>query len=342
MRSFFNNRSNFTRYAWFVLAFLLFVILWGAFVRATGSGAGCGSHWPLCNGVVIPREPAVETLIELTHRVTSALSGVLVLILMGWAFRLFPRGHIVRKAAVFSTFFIITEGLVGAGLVLFEWVAHNQSVARAISMAVHLVNTFLLLAAVSLTAWWAGGSTGGDDNLTMPWRGQGRAGRLFLGGLALLVLLGASGAVTALGDTLFPAGSLSEGISQDFLPTAHFLVRLRVYHPIIAIVTSIYLWLAAPAIANARPGIGAFFFSQAIRVLVAVQLLAGVVNILLNVPVWMQLVHLLLADLLWIAVVLLGAAALSQPVEAAVQPALAVEATDDLVLGNADRASTSG
>lgn len=326
MRAFFNSRNNFTRYAWFVLAFLLFVILWGAFVRATGSGAGCGSHWPLCNGVVVPREPAVETLIELTHRLTSAFSGVLVLILLGWAFRLFPRGHIVRKAAVFSTIFIITEGLVGAGLVLFEWVADNQSVARAVSMAVHLVNTFLLLGAVSLTAWWAGAATGaGAADYTVHLRGQGREGRLVLGALALLVLLGASGAVTALGDTLFPAGSLSEGISQDFLPTAHFLVRLRVYHPIIAVITAAYLWFAAPAVANARPGIGSLFFSQAIRVLVIVQLLAGVVNILLNVPVWMQLVHLLLADLLWIAVVLLGAAALSRPVPAA-RPAVATPA----------------
>src|SRR5690606_34080466 len=204
MRSFFNNRTNFTRYAWFVLAFLLFVILWGAFVRATGSGAGCGSHWPLCNGVVIPREPAVETLIELAHRVTSALSGVLVLILLGWAFRLFPRGHIVRKAAVLSTLFIITEGLVGAGLVLFEWVAHNQSVARAISMAVHLVNTFLLLAAVSLTAWWSGAK----DEMAFRIRGTGATGRWFAGALVLLVVLGASGAVTALGDTLFPSGTL--------------------------------------------------------------------------------------------------------------------------------------
>lgn len=331
MRTFFNSRINFTRYAWFVLAFLLFVILWGVFVRATGSGAGCGSHWPLCNGVVVPREPAVETLIELTHRVTSALSGVLVLILSGWAFRLFPRGHIVRKAAVFSTIFIITEGLVGAGLVLFEWVADNQSIARAVSMAVHLINTFLLLAAVALTAWWAGATTGAGgaihDNYTVQLRGQGRVGWLVIGAAGLLGLLGVSGAVTALGDTLFPAGSLSEGISQDFLPTAHFLVRLRVYHPIIAVITAAYLWFGAQAIANARPGIGSLFFSQAIRILVIIQLLAGVVNILLNVPVWMQLVHLLLADLLWIAVVLLGAAALSRPVTTA-RPATVTLASD--------------
>ena len=310
------SQANFARYAWFVLTFLILVILWGAFVRATGSGAGCGSHWPLCNGVVVPREPRIETLIELTHRVTSALSGVLVLAMLFWAFRLFPKGHIVRKAAAWSTVFIITEGLVGAGLVLFEWVAHNQSVGRAVSMAVHLVNTFLLLAAVALTAWWAG--AGSDYRLRL--RGHGRVGWLIGGGVALLLILGVSGAITALGDTLFPSGTLSEGIAADFEATAHFLVRLRLYHPVIAVFTGLYLWLAAPIIARERPGIGPLFFSNAVRILVIVQLAAGVVNILLNVPVWMQLVHLLLADLMWIAVVLLGASALAEPVTAA-QPA---------------------
>lgn len=310
------SQANFARYAWFVLTFLILVILWGAFVRATGSGAGCGSHWPLCNGVVVPREPRIETLIELTHRVTSALSGVLVLAMLFWAFRLFPKGHIVRKAAAWSTVFIITEGLVGAGLVLFEWVAHNQSVGRAISMAVHLVNTFLLLAAVALTAWWAG--AGSDYRLRL--RGHGRVGWLIGGGVALLLILGVSGAITALGDTLFPSGTLSEGIAADFEATAHFLVRLRLYHPVIAVFTGLYLWLAAPIIARERPGIGPLFFSNAVRILVIVQLAAGVVNILLNVPVWMQLVHLLLADLMWIVVVLLGVSALAEPVTAA-QPA---------------------
>lgn len=314
MRTFLNSKSNFTRFAWFILFYLLLVILWGAFVRATGSGAGCGSHWPLCNGVVVPREAQVETLIEFTHRVTSTFSGILVLVMLWWAFRLYPKGHIVRKAAAWSTIFIITEGLVGAGLVLFEWVADNESVGRAVSIAVHLINTFFLLAAVTLTAWWSG-SVGaeGSGNFSLRLRGQGRIGWMITGGLAMLLILGASGAITALGDTLFPSGTLREGIGQDFLPTAHFLVRLRIYHPILAVFTGVYLFMTAPIIARARPGIGALAFSKAVKVLVILQLIAGVVNILLNVPIWMQLVHLLLADLLWIAVVLLGAATLSQP-----------------------------
>jgi heme A synthase len=310
MGTFFRSRHNFTRYAWFVLGFLILVILWGAVVRATGSGAGCGNHWPRCNGVVIPREPEIETIIELTHRLTSAFSGVLVLGMMVWAFRLFPKRHMVRKGAVLSTFFIITEGLVGAGLVLFELVAHNASLSRAVVMALHLVNTFLLLAVVALTAWWAGGGA------PVQLRGQGKVGRLVIVGLFLLLILGASGAVTALGDTLFPAGSLIEGISQDFMPTAHFLIRLRVYHPIIGIITGIYLFLAGTALERERPGVQTLILSRAVKIIVVTQLLAGLINLLLLAPVWMQIIHLLLADLLWIAAILLGAVVLSQ--EAAV------------------------
>lgn len=317
MGTFFRNQRNFTRFAWFTLAFLIFVVLWGAFVRATGSGAGCGSHWPLCNGVVIPRAVRTETLIEFTHRITSGLSGLFVLALWLWAFRLYPKGHIVRKGATFSLLFIITESLLGAGLVLFEWVAYNASVERAISMALHLVNTYLLLGAVTLTAWWASQTLAGR-NTTLRLRGQGKVGWLVGGGLLLLLFLGVSGAITALGDTLFPAGTLSEGISQDFLPTAHFLVRLRIYHPLVAIVTGVYLVLASRAIAAERPGEATRRLARVLLVVVAVQLVAGFVNIRLLVPVWMQIVHLLLADVMWIAAVLLGATVLSQ--EAAVEP----------------------
>ena len=56
------------RFAWGLLAYNVAVILWGAVVRATSSGAGCGDHWPLCNGVVLQSNPRLATLIELAHR----------------------------------------------------------------------------------------------------------------------------------------------------------------------------------------------------------------------------------------------------------------------------------
>src|SRR5215467_12703113 len=63
-------------FAWGVLAYNVAVIAWGAFVRASGSGAGCGRHWPLCNGEVVPRPTSVATVIEATHRATSGLALV--------------------------------------------------------------------------------------------------------------------------------------------------------------------------------------------------------------------------------------------------------------------------
>lgn len=293
-------------YAWAVLGFNLLVILWGAYVRASGSGAGCGSHWPLCNGEVVPRERATETLIELTHRTTSGIALLLVFGLAVWALRGFARKHPARLGAVLSVIFIIIEALIGAGLVLFGFVADNDSIGRAVYLSIHLVNTFLLLAALALTAWWASG--GGALRL----RGQGRLSLLLGAGLLGTLLLGVSGAVTALGDTLFPGGSLASGLRDDFSPTAHILIRLRVLHPTIAVLVSALLIYGARFVAASRPGQVTKRLSWALMIMVVVELLAGLINLLLLAPIPMQIVHLLLADMLWIFLVLLTAAALAE------------------------------
>ncbi|HLQ23560.1 MAG TPA: COX15/CtaA family protein, partial [Gemmatimonadales bacterium] len=144
--------SGFAKYAWGVLAANVAVVLWGAFVRASGSGAGCGSHWPLCQGVVIPADPATATLIELAHRVTSGTALLLVAGLFVWSRRVAPRGSVVRRGAALSLVFMLGEALLGAGLVLFALVAHNDSLTRAFSLGAHLLNTFLLLGSLALTA----------------------------------------------------------------------------------------------------------------------------------------------------------------------------------------------
>src|SRR5512136_1928461 len=143
-----------TRFAWLVLAWNVAVILWGAFVRASGSGAGCGAHWPLCNGEVVPRAPALETMVEFMHRATSGIALLLVVALAAWVFRARPKGHPARRAAGASVVFILVEAAVGAALVLFGLVAENDSVARALFMAGHLANTFVLLACLTLAAHW--------------------------------------------------------------------------------------------------------------------------------------------------------------------------------------------
>lgn len=298
---------RFRNYAWGVLAYTLLVILWGAYVRATGSGAGCGRHWPTCNGAVIPREPQIETIIEFTHRLTSGFAGILVIVLLLWAFRAYTKGHPVRKSSVFSFIFIITEGAVGAGLVLLELVAHNDSVARAYWMAAHLANTFLLLGALTLTAWWAATMAPTIKGRALHLREQGRSLWLLALALLFIMIVSAAGAVTALGDTLFPAGTLAEGVARDFSPTAHFLERLRVWHPLLAILTAIYIFTTLGLVVEGHSGGMVKRFTRLVQLLVAGQIAAGFINLLLLAPIWMQLVHLFLADGVWIGLVLLTA-----------------------------------
>jgi heme A synthase len=298
--------NRFAIYAWGIVAWNLLVILWGAFVRASGSGAGCGSHWPLCNGEVLPDASQVHTLIEFTHRLMSGLTLLLVIALAVWAFRAYPKRHAVRLGATFSTVFIFTEALIGAGLVLFRLVADDASVFRAVSMSVHLINTFVLLAFLTLTAWWASG--GPVLNL----RGRGAIAWLCALSLLVTLVLAVSGAVAALGDTLFPVSSLASGIQQDFSSTAHLFVRLRVLHPLLAVADACLVLLVAVVAGLRRPRLWVRRCALLLVVLIVVQLGAGLLNLALLAPVWLQLLHLLLADMVWLALVLLTASALAE------------------------------
>lgn len=292
-------RKTFARYAVAVLGYNLLVILWGAYVRATGSGAGCGNHWPLCNGVVVPHAPAVNTLIEFTHRLMSGLDVVAVGVLVVWAFRAFPRGHRVRLGATLSAIFLFTEALIGAALVKLEQVAQDASVGRAYSLSGHLINTLTLLACLTLTVWWSRHDTA--------FHFRSRAAGLAIPALLLFVLVGVSGAIAALGDTLFPAHSLAEGFRQDFNPAASFFLRLRLFHPILAVTTGAWLVL-----------FGALYRRWVLLALVAAQITAGAVNLLWLAPIGMQMLHLLLADLLWIALVVAVASQLQRSASAKV------------------------
>ncbi|MGD9762188.1 MAG: COX15/CtaA family protein [Candidatus Binatia bacterium] len=299
------GRTAYTRYAWGVLAFTLLVILWGAFVRATGSGAGCGNHWPLCNGEVVPRAPALQTLIELGHRTTSGLALLLIAGLVVGAWRGYPRGHPVRWGAALSAVLIVSEALIGAGLVLLEHVAEDTSVARGYWVAGHLVNTFLLVAALSVTAWWASG--GGAPRI----RGRAPLAGALLAVSAGVLLLGVSGAITALGDTLFPTATLAEGKAMTFSETAHVFVRLRVWHPALAVAIGLAVLLVAGYATRQRPLPAVRRCATALAALWAVQLVLGAANVYLLAPISLQLAHLLVSDLIWIALVLLSASALS-------------------------------
>jgi heme A synthase len=298
--------SRLARFAWAVLAYNVAVIVWGAYVRATGSGAGCGAHWPLCNGEILPRAPRIATLIELSHRLTSGLALVTVVALAIWTWRACRRGHPARTGAALSLFFMLTEAAVGAGLVLFQLVADNASAARAMFLAVHLINTFTLLACLTLTAWWLSG--GAPVHIG---QNPGRAATLGLlcGGV---LLASTSGAVAALGDTLFPVSSLTDALWADLSASSHVLIRLRILHPVFAATTAVAIVMTARRLA-AGSGPVAMRLAGAVSALAGLQLLLGALNVLLLAPVVMQLLHLLVADLVWIALILLGASVLARP-----------------------------
>ena len=293
--------SRFAKYTWITLVTNFGVILWGAFVRATGSGAGCGEHWPTCNGEVIPRPEAIETMIEFTHRLTSGVALIMTVALVVWAVRLFERGHRVRKAAWTTLGFMLAEAALGAGLVLFGLVADDDSVARALVMCMHLLNTLFLLGAMALTGWWADrpGKLSFDD-------GPVRAIAL---GFAGLFLVGVSGAIAALGDTLFPSASLIEGFYADLDPSSHFLIRLRGYHPVFAIAVSVGLFSLAKRL---RHDPRTTRLATALMVLLGLQLAIGFINLGLLAPVPLQLIHLLMADIVWVVFVLLSATTLER------------------------------
>ena len=297
------------RFAWAVLAYFIATILWGAVVRATGSGAGCGDHWPLCNGTVMQQSPTIQTVIEFTHRLTAALDLILLLGLMVWTWRKTVSGHMARWAAGASIFFTLTEGLIGALLVKMGLTAQSQSPLRAPMLALHLSNTLLLVAALAMTAHLLGRSLGfrwKDVHVSSP------VGTTI--GMIAVMVVGVTGSMAALGDTLFPASTLAESMHQDFAAESSWLLRWRWTHPSIAIIASIFMiWLLIRAVRRGSAWDNRKL-SALVVALLALQYVLGALDVYLLAPVWMQIVHLLGADVLWSALVVLTARLTLSPV----------------------------
>jgi heme A synthase len=298
--------DRFAKFTWFVLAFNILVILWGVFLRASKSGDGCGRHWLTCHGEMIPSAPELKTVIEFSHRITSAIAFILVAILLRWTFKKFARGEPIRKTALLSFVFIITEAAVGAGLVLTGNTAETLSASRPFWMAGHLINTFILLAFLTLTARYASGGA----------RLRFDVGKKFLVALSLaalgILVIGLTGSIAALANMLFPSATLAEGVAKDFSPTSNILLRLRLLHPVTAILFSVFVifmtgWMTKSA-GKARAVVK---WSNVVSVLFLMQLAFGTATLYLLAPIVMQLGHLLLADAIWISFVLFAAAFLS-------------------------------
>lgn len=298
------------RFSWAVLVYFIAVIMWGGLVRATSSGAGCGNHWPLCNGIVIQHAPRVDTIIELTHRITSGISFFLAVGLLVWTFAGTVRGHLARAAAVASVSFTLIEAILGAFLVKLGLTAQSQSPLRAPYLALHLTNTLLLLAALTLTAHFLSRERGylwSNIHLVTPVRASV--------GVIVLLLVGVTGSLAALGDTLFPATSLGSALAQDFSAGSGWLVRWRWTHPTVAFLASIFLiWLLVRA-AQRSAAWDNRVVSAVVLLLLAAQYILGVLDVVLLAPVWLQVAHLLGADALWAALVVLTARLTLQPAD---------------------------
>lgn len=280
-------------YAAVVLGFMVLVILEGAIVRATGSGAGCGNHWPLCNGDFFPHHPRLATIIEYTHRSLTAVLTTLIAILIVWVLRACPRGDRARRAVAWSGVLLITEALLGAVLVKGGYVEGNTSNARVFVQCIHFTNTMLLVAALSLTWWWLRERTRPAATPALPVRADTRS----IAWLALgaTIVVGATGSVAALADTLFPSPTLGAALAQDFAAAAPLMVRMRWLHPAAALTALAFaVWLSLRLRSSA---------ARWVLALIAVQFVLGAADVLLLAPVWMQVLHLLGADLYWIALV---------------------------------------
>jgi cytochrome c oxidase assembly protein subunit 15 len=297
--------SQVRRFAWAALYWNVAVVLWGAYVRATGSGAGCGNRWPLC-GDVVGANAKGQTIVEFTHRITSVASLLVVTGLVVWCWRVTKKGDWARYSAVLAAVFLANEALLGAALVLLKHVGNDQSAGRILFLTLHFGNTLLLLATLSLTAVWL---SNGSMSFTIIGRWQ-VVGSIGLGLLTTMVT-GITGAVAALADTLFPATSLPWSLAQDFSSGAPALVRVRLLHPAVATVAACYvLWVIW------RSSTGRNRFSRsaiALIILLFVQVVIGMTNVLFLAPVWIQIAHLFAADALWILLVLASADLVLEP-----------------------------
>lgn len=288
------------RFAWATLAYNVAVILWGAYVRVTGSGAGCGNHWPLCNGDVVPQNAQTQTLIEFAHRITSGLSLIAVFTLLAWCWRKTTKGDWPRYAAAAAAILLLNEAFLGAGLVLFNYVAKDQSAGRGVFLSLHFGNTLLLLASLALTADWLSRGELRLQVAAKPWQVV-----VISVGLLAVVSVGITGALAALGDTLFPAASLRSSLAQDFSASSHILLRLRLLHPFAAVAAALYiLWIFVTSpVRPVRSRRKVVFLLSTLFV----QLGLGALNVVLLAPAWLQILHLLTAEMFWITLVLVSA-----------------------------------
>ncbi len=267
-------------------------------MRFSGSGDGCGEHWPLCYGVLIPDSPEIRTLIEYSHRVKSGLFGVLVLFLPLFAFKAFLRGHPARFFSLAALVFTIIEGLIGARLVLAGLVGQNDSLERGVTIALHLVNTFILLGTL-LGCWYFSKK---DCWQRLAPSKENRS--LFWTSVVIFVLIALSGSIASLSNTLFPSSNIISGFFDDFSSDSHLFVRLRILHPIFSTLGFVGLIFMIGKISAKIETV--HFLGRIFPFLVFANFILGILILVTLGPLYGKLAHLFLADLVWLSLCIFG------------------------------------
>lgn len=250
--------------------YTLIVIFWGAWVRISHSGDGCGDHWPLCQAEFIPDLTEKKTFIEYFHRLMTGAYGIIVFFIF---FKL--RNHareLVRKLNIWLLVLMITEALIGALLVKLSLVTVNDSYMRLLFMILHQLNSFMLTGVTYLLFK----AINPEFNFKPSKK------------LVLFLVVSVTGAIAALSVTLFPSISLLQGIIDDFSHDSHIFIKLRVVHPFLAvtIMSGFMVWL--------------FMKNQtrfALEILFA--MFIGVITLVTLSPVGLKIAHLGIAHVLW-------------------------------------------
>lgn len=292
-----DSRTHRSLYAfsWVIIAYTIAIILWGAWVRLSGSGDGCGDHWPLCNGEVVPSELIKKTWIEYSHRISTAVYGVLILAQVWLTRRLFPRNHPSRFWALMTLLFTITEALIGRQLVKAGLVNESTDLSRLIVMPLHLINTSLLLFSGVMTAESV--EHGGSPRRALSPEAR-RKGGAYVIGLSLVLI---SGAIAALGSHLMPSESLLHGLAKDMAADSHPAVRLRLFHPLLALTVPVALVTFARISTASNPhshhSLQAIWYRRFVITLCCA-VVVGVATLGLLAPLWLKVTHLLMTNIL--------------------------------------------
>ena len=287
--------------SWILVVYTLLIIAWGAWVRISGSGAGCGDHWPLCHGTAVPLGAEWRTWIEVSHRYSTALFGILVIAQIAFIRTLMPSGHPARRWVWLTLLLTISEALIGRFLVKQGLVNESQSIYRLVVMPLHLLNTSLLLCAEVATAESLRSGLCNSSTIyshsNIYSHSKRRTLHIYALAIAVIALL-ISGAIAALGSHLMPSQSLLDGLQHDLSLDAHPAVRLRVLHPLLGLLIPMGLWLFITFSANDTSTPQAVAARKHLLWALAITVLIGISTLGLLSPTWLKLLHLTAANLL--------------------------------------------